>query len=193
MTVLVDEKTLAGIEAPLDDSTVVRETLYGSDVPQELLDLWACDCSVSRLVITANGVPLDLGREVRTANREQRRALKGRDRGCAVPGCDCSPNWCDAHHIVWWTRGGTTDLENLVMTCRHHHRRIHAGELLVKMIDGGYRASISPTAPKSSSAYAPPPRRSNCCGWSLLHTPGGSPSGLGAREFEHGPPERGRR
>lgn len=137
LTVLVDEKTLAGIPVPLgEEASVVRETLYGSDVPQELLNLWACDCSASRLVITADGVPLDLGREIRTANREQRRALKGRDRGCAVPGCDCSPNWCDAHHLVWWTRGGTTDLANLVMTCRHHHRRIHAGQLIVKMVEG---------------------------------------------------------
>jgi hypothetical protein len=132
-TVIIDERTLAGVDAGLD---AIHETLYGSIVPMGLLNLWLCDSHVSRLVMSAESVPLDMGREVRTATREQRRALRARDGGCAVPGCDCSANWADAHHIEWWHRGGPTDLENLVNVCRHHHRRIHAGELEVRMVDG---------------------------------------------------------
>jgi hypothetical protein len=133
LTVIVDERTLAGVDAGLDAR---HETMYGSIVPMGLLNTLLCDCGVSRLVMSAEGVPLDLGREVRTATRQQRAALRARDGGCAVPGCDCTPNWCDAHHIVWWHRGGKTDLENLVYTCRHHHRRIHNGLLEVRMVDG---------------------------------------------------------
>ena len=132
-TVIIDERTLAGVDAGLD---AVHSTLYGSIVPLGLLNTWLCDSDVSRLVMSAEGVPLDMGREVRTATREQRRALKARDRGCAVPGCDCSANWADAHHIVWWHRGGSTDMDNLVLLCRPHHRRVHAGELEVRIIDG---------------------------------------------------------
>ena len=132
-TVIIDERTLAGIDAGPD---AVHETVYGSIVPLGLLNTWLCDSHVSRLVMSAEGVPLDMGREVRTATREQRRALRARDGGCAVPGCDCTASWADAHHIEWWHRGGPTDLENLVNTCRYHHRRIHAGELVVRMIDG---------------------------------------------------------
>ncbi|WP_312034676.1 HNH endonuclease signature motif containing protein [Actinoplanes sp. TBRC 11911] len=34
-------------------------------------------------------------------------------------------DWTDAHHITEWTAGGETILDNLVLLCRHHHRRIH--------------------------------------------------------------------
>jgi hypothetical protein len=132
-TVIIDERTLGGIDAGPD---AVHETVYGSVVPLQLLNMWLCDSYVSRLIMSAEGVPLDMGREVRTATREQRRALRARDGGCAVPGCDCTANWADAHHIEWWQRGGATDLVNLVNLCRHHHRRVHAGELVVRMIDG---------------------------------------------------------
>jgi HNH endonuclease len=30
-----------------------------------------------------------------------------------------------AHHIVWWERGGATDLDNLLLVCSFHHRLIH--------------------------------------------------------------------
>jgi hypothetical protein len=36
--------------------------------------------------------------------------------------------WCDAHH---WRRhrldGGLTDLDELVLLCRRHHRAVHEG------------------------------------------------------------------
>jgi hypothetical protein len=41
----------------------------------------ACDLDVWAIVIDSLGVPLDMGRDIRTANREQRRALKCRDGG----------------------------------------------------------------------------------------------------------------
>ena len=113
-----------------------RETLeadWSSLLPRHVRDLHACDASIARLVLSAKGVPLDLGRSVRTATAHQRHALAARDHGCAVPGCDRPPAWCDAHHIVHWTRGGRSDLHNLVLTCRHHHTRIHQGHLHVHM------------------------------------------------------------
>jgi hypothetical protein len=39
---------------------------------------------------------------------------------------------------VHWARGGTTDLDNLVLLCHRHHRLVHEGGWqLVKRADGG--------------------------------------------------------
>jgi hypothetical protein len=44
-----------------------------------------------------------------------------------VPGCDRPVAWCEAHHLRHWLHGGATDLENLVLLCRTHHRAVHEG------------------------------------------------------------------
>jgi hypothetical protein len=31
------------------------------------------------------------------------------------------------HHLVHWADGGSTDLDNLVTLCGHHHRLVHEG------------------------------------------------------------------
>ncbi|GAA3202442.1 hypothetical protein GCM10020255_107790 [Rhodococcus baikonurensis] len=88
----------------------------------------ACDCTVTRILLDENGVPLDCGKEARTATVPQRRALAVRDGGCAFPGCGTPSGWCDAHHIVHWNDGGPTDLDNLILLCGHHHRTLHHTE-----------------------------------------------------------------
>src|SRR6266545_5017237 len=71
--------------------------------------------------------PLDLGRATRTISPAQRRALAIRDGGCRFPGCSTPPMWCDGHHVIHWVDGGRTDLANLVLLCRRHHRAVHDG------------------------------------------------------------------
>ena len=93
----------------------------------------ACDSVVHPIVMDENGSPLDLGRSQRTANRKLRRALVARDGGCAFRGCGRPAAWCDAHHIENWADGGATDLDNLVLLCRFHHRLIHHSEWEVIM------------------------------------------------------------
>jgi hypothetical protein len=68
---------------------------------------------------------LRLGRKIRLANRSQRRALRIRDGGCVFPGCSVDPSHCVAHHVRWWEWGGETDIDNLVLVCRFHHKAIH--------------------------------------------------------------------
>jgi hypothetical protein len=116
-------------------SQPVHETIDGTVIPLRLLRLWSCDAELLRVVLGASGEPLDVGRSERHPTGAQRRALEARDRGCAVPGCDRPPAWCDAHHVVEWGAGGPTDIDNLVLLCRHHHRRIHHGRLVVRMVD----------------------------------------------------------
>ena len=77
------------------------------------------------LVVSGSGDPLRMGRTRRYANRHQRRALLARDGGCIFPGCDRPASWCDAHHVDEWDDEGPTDIDNLGLLCRHHHRVTH--------------------------------------------------------------------
>ena len=52
------------------------------------------------------------------------RQLRHRDGGCRFPGCGAR-RFAQAHHIVWWTRGGATDLDNLLLVCSFHHKLVH--------------------------------------------------------------------
>ena len=68
---------------------------------------------------------LDVGRATRTVNTAQWNALVARDQHCTHPGCTRPPAYCDAHHIIHWTRGGPTNLANLSLLCWEHHRKQH--------------------------------------------------------------------
>jgi hypothetical protein len=76
------------------------------------------------LVLHAPG-RLDLGRTTRLANRAQRRALRALYPTCAIPGCDAHFERCKLHHVVWWERGGRTDLANMLPLCVEHHHAVH--------------------------------------------------------------------
>jgi hypothetical protein len=89
------------------------------------LALALCDAAYTAVVVDPAGTPLAVGRTRRHATPTQRRALAVRDGRCAFPGCDAPPRWTDAHHITPWQHGGTTDLDNLALLCRHHHGVIH--------------------------------------------------------------------
>jgi hypothetical protein len=93
----------------------------------------ACDAQILPVVLGGAGQVLDVGRARRLATGSLRRALVVRDRGCAFPDCDRPPRWCDAHHLVSWADGGPTELANLVLLCRRHHRLVHRGEWRVRL------------------------------------------------------------
>ena len=70
---------------------------------------------------------VDVGRSERVVPGATRRALNVRDKGCRWPGCDRTASWTAAHHVIHWTHGGLTDLNNLVLLCAHHHWSVHDG------------------------------------------------------------------
>jgi 5-methylcytosine-specific restriction endonuclease McrA len=43
----------------------------------------------------------------------------------------------DAHHVRHWSRGGETNLENLVSLCRRHHRLVHEHGCELSLDDDG--------------------------------------------------------
>jgi HNH endonuclease len=71
--------------------------------------------------------PLEVGRTSWVVQAAQRAALAVRDGGCVFPGCDRPLAWCEAHHLRHWLHGGPTDLANLALLCRAHHRTVHEG------------------------------------------------------------------
>ena len=91
--------------------------------------------------------PLDVGRASRVVTPAQHRALAVRDGGCVFPGCSRPLTWCEAHHLIHWLDGGPTDLANLVLLCRAHHRAVH---------EGGWQLSRQPDG---TLAATPPHRR----------------------------------
>jgi hypothetical protein len=82
-----------------------------------------CDAAVVEVVEDSRGNVLDVGRRRRTIPTRLRRALRLRDRGCRFPGC--TNRHVDGHHVVPWSRGGSTSLENLCSLCRRHHVYVH--------------------------------------------------------------------
>ena len=75
----------------------------------------ACDCSVTRVLLSQESVTIDVGRSKRVISGPARKALMARDGHCRWPGCERPASWCDGHHLVHWIHGGTTDLDNLVL------------------------------------------------------------------------------
>lgn len=104
----------------------------------------ACDAAVLPAVLGGDSQVLDLGRQRRLINGPLRRALVLRDGGCAFPGCDRPPRWCDGHHIRHWADGGSTTLANAVLLCGHHHRLVHRGEWAVRLAADGRPEFLPP-------------------------------------------------
>jgi hypothetical protein len=87
---------------------------------------FSCEAGVVDVIFDETGKALEFGREQRFFTRKQKEALALMWGGCASPGCDRPPSWCEAHHIVFWKRdGGKTDLVDGILLCRHHHLLFH--------------------------------------------------------------------
>jgi Domain of unknown function (DUF222)/HNH endonuclease len=100
--------------------------------------------------------PLDVGHSSRVITPAQRSALAVRDGGCRFPDCGRPLSWCEGHHLVPWQEGGPTDLVNLALLCRAHHRTVHEGGWqLTRGPDGRFTA----TPPDRPPRHPPPHRR----------------------------------
>jgi hypothetical protein len=123
---VVSEELLA--RRPLVELAALRCDIEGfGPIARITAERLACDCAIARLVMSAEGEILDLGRRTRTIPRRLRRAITLRDQHCQFPGCRAPASWCDVHHLVHWLHGGTTDRENCALLCRRHHVAVHEG------------------------------------------------------------------
>jgi hypothetical protein len=96
----------------------------------------ACDAGIIPVVLGGEGQVLDIGRASRVFPPHIRKAITARDRGCAFPQCTIPAPWCEAHHITYWSRGGTTGTGNGTLLCSHHHHVIHKEHWSIQMRTG---------------------------------------------------------
>jgi hypothetical protein len=107
--------------------------------------------------MAGRSTPIDLGHLSYTPSVAQRRALIARDRGCIIPGCQRKPRWCQAHHVHPWPEG-PTNLANLVLLCKRHHKHIHAGIINLQRNEETERWTV--TRPDGTPLHdRPPPSR----------------------------------
>lgn len=139
----------------------VAEWSIPVEIPARVLAELAGVADITAVVVR-NGVvvhapgELNLGRTTRLANRAQRRALHGLYRSCAIPGCTVGIDRCELHHIIWWRRGGRTDLDNLVPICTVHHGKIHHDGWIIEL---GPRRELSLRLPDGTVHTTGPPGR----------------------------------
>jgi len=92
-----------------------------------------CDASITPIVVQRTEKHTRAKKVtgmMRRASAAQRAAIEVQqgDR-CAAPGCRAPI--IDIHHVIWWSKGGRTTLDNLIGLCPRCHRAVHAGTLII--------------------------------------------------------------
>ncbi|MHC6219790.1 HNH endonuclease signature motif containing protein [Arthrobacter sp. MMS24-S77] len=96
----------------------------------------ACDADIIPVLLGSDSRVLDIGRTTRVFPPHIRKAITARDQGCAFPDCTIPAPWCEAHHITYWSHGGTTGTDNGTLLCSHHHHVIHKEHWTITMETG---------------------------------------------------------
>ncbi|MET1065148.1 MAG: HNH endonuclease signature motif containing protein, partial [Arthrobacter sp.] len=110
--------------------------LFTGPVTASTIRKIACDADIIPVLLGGEGRILDIGRTSRVFPPHIRKALTARDQGCAFPGCTIPAPWCEAHHITYWSRGGTTGTDNGTLLCSHHHHLIHKEQWTIHIRTG---------------------------------------------------------
>ena len=98
-----------------------------------------CSSTIEPILFDDSGHALDVGRERRLYTRKQRQALAVRDGGCMFPGCDRPPSWTEAHHTKHWSRDrGSTNIDDGILLCRHHHLLCHNNHWEIQQAEAGF-------------------------------------------------------
>jgi Domain of unknown function (DUF222)/HNH endonuclease len=120
------------------------ELEWAQPIPAETARRLACDAAVTPVFLGSESDQPQAGQTSRSISGSQRRALVVRDKGCRFPGCDRPPDWTDAHHLQHWADGGKHVMENLVLLCRRHHRKVHEEGWHLGITADGDIAAIPP-------------------------------------------------
>ena len=120
---------------------------YSLPVSAETVQRLACDGTITRVVLSPESVVIDVGRARRVVAGPTRRALAARDGHCRWPRCDRPASWSDAHHVIHWSKGGETDLSNMVLLCHRHHWMAHEGGWQLVQTAEGEVLTVPPKPP----------------------------------------------
>ncbi|MBI2237948.1 MAG: DUF222 domain-containing protein [Actinobacteria bacterium] len=114
-----------------------------------------CNARVQAVIEDGAGEPLVVGRLSREPPSWMMRQLRYRDHECRFPGCGAR-RFTQAHHMVWWERGGPTDLGNLVLVCSFHHKLVHEYGWAVRRDEGGTVWWFHPDGTRYLAGPGPP-------------------------------------
>jgi 5-methylcytosine-specific restriction protein A len=135
----------------------------GPVLNNETLERIMCDCAFHRVLTDGRSGILDVGTATRVLTAAMWVALVARDEHCRFPSCDRPATWCDGHHIHWFSRGGPTAIDNLVLLCRRHHKRLHQPGWHAKLLpDGTFEVTnpdglVRSSHPPGALRFKPPP------------------------------------
>lgn len=153
------ERTRVVVTIPLESLLDELSTTWGildSGLPvsPQTARRLACDGDIVPAVLGSRSEVLDIGRATSVWTIHQRRAVTLRDgQGCAFPRCTRPP--ADLHHIVWWSLGGRTSVDNACWLCAYHHRLVHEDGWSIRREANGH---YTWTSPRGVIRSGPPPR-----------------------------------
>ncbi|MBW3595458.1 MAG: HNH endonuclease, partial [Actinobacteria bacterium] len=128
----------------------------GLPLPPEAAALVSCDSRVQTVLHDDDGEIFHVGSPSYVVPKWLRRQVEHRDGyRCPFPNCG-SKAFTDVHHIVPWPRG-RTELSNLILVCRSHHRLIHIHGWHVKLGKDGMTQWFRPDWTPYSPRPAPEP------------------------------------
>ncbi|HSE03679.1 MAG TPA: DUF222 domain-containing protein [Methylomirabilota bacterium] len=160
----------------------------GPRVPAGTSQRLACDASRVVMRHDREGRVVEVGARTRTIPPALRRALQHRDQACRFPGCHVRV--AEGHHVRHWAQGGPTNLSNLALLCRRHHRAVHEeGYQLKRCSDGALQfrrpdGRPLPDVPPPATLPADPEgaiRAQHAAQGLQLHARTGLPQWLGER------------
>ncbi len=158
-----DDRKTAGTDLlVIADFDVLKQQLDnprladGSPIPIVELHRLALEANLLPSIFDTKAQDMWLGRRIRTATEAQRVALIARDQHCI--GCGANPLWCRAHHIVWWSKNGPTDLDNLALVCDDCHHKIHDDGWQVHQHPDTGKYHLKPPNPTDTQDTARPTR-----------------------------------
>ena len=153
-----------------DTGELVSQLATGEPLPTSVLELLACNASLTGVLYGTAGTPLWRGTTKRTATAAQLKALIARDGGCV--GCGCHPALCQAHHIKPASQGGPTTISNMVLLCWNCHHKVHHNQWTVARRHRRFDL-LPPVRTRRAQARAPDPPTAGAPsgGWSGTRSP----------------------
>ena len=137
-----------------DTEKLMASTADGDPLPVAVIERLAGESSWFALVLSAKGVPMWKGRNVRRATSSQFQALMALYGGCA--GCgEPDEDKLHAHHTDPFAWGGRTDLDNLIPLCWGCHGKIHDHDWQVVGVGDGKHTIRPPDRIHHGAAHMP--------------------------------------
>ena len=106
-----------------DGTDAFAEIAGGGVIPQSVLEEHFCNARINGVVFSSEGMPLWHGHAKRRATKAQMSALRARYGACG--GCRANMWICDGHHVEPVSRGGRTDIDNMMLLCWACHQKVH--------------------------------------------------------------------